>query len=89
MVKASLSTCGTLRIADESDVLRYVALRILLTPQQKASRLIQGVLVRILSHPDWSSQKRLDFVYKHVVGRPVSPREQDFGRDFPPVPGGA
>jgi hypothetical protein len=63
-----------------------VALRVLLTPEQRQSGLIQGVLVRVLGHLDWPSTKRLDFVYNHVVGRPVSPNEMDFGADFAPAP---
>lgn len=85
MVQATLSTCPTLEIVDDEDIFRYAALRVLLTPEQKQSPLIQGVLVRILSNLDWDSKKRLDFVYKHVVGRPVSPQETNFGKYFPPT----
>ena len=83
MIKEALSTCLRLEIIDEKDILRYVALRVLLTPEQKQSSLIAGVLLRILSNLDWDSKKRLDFVYKHVVGRPVSKKETDFSKFFP------
>jgi len=84
MVRAALSTCPTLLIVDDRDIFRYLALSVLLTSTQKQSPLIQGVLVRILSKLDWDGKKRLDFVYRHVVGRPVSPQEAEFGMFFPP-----
>jgi hypothetical protein len=85
MVQEALSSCKALEIADEKEVFRFVALRVLLTQEQRQSPLIQGVLVRILSNLDWDSKKRLDFIYKHVVGRPVSSDEIDFGKDFAPT----
>jgi hypothetical protein len=83
-IRTALATCPELEIVEEADVLRYLALRVLLTPEQRRSPLLQGVLVRILGNLDWDAEKRLDFVYKHVVGRPVSPEEPDLGPGFAP-----
>jgi hypothetical protein len=84
MVRESRGTCEGLQINNENDVLRYIALRVLVTPQQRESRLIQGVLIRTLSYLDWSSEQRLDFIYKHIVGRQVAQDEMDFGSSFVP-----
>jgi hypothetical protein len=84
MVAASLATCGPLQIQEHEDILRYAALRVLITPEQRASPLIRGVAQRILSSLSWSPSKRLDFVYQHIVGRPVSANEPDFGPLFVP-----
>jgi len=75
----------TLEITDEKDMLRFIALGILMTEEQKRSKLIEGVVRRILANLDWDAEKRLDFLYKHVVGRPVSPDEPDFGVQFLPA----
>ncbi len=86
LVRESLNTCDGLQIKDEAAILRYVALRVLITPQQRQSRLIRGTLIRTLSNLDWDSAQRLDFVYKYIVGRPVSSSEPDFGPSYvPPV----
>jgi hypothetical protein len=84
MVRESLGTCEGLKISDEEDVLRYIALRVLLTAEQRESRLIRGVVIRTLSYVDWESGKRLDFIYKHIVGRRVAQNETDFGPLFVP-----
>jgi hypothetical protein len=85
-VRGLLSLCGPLQIAAEKDVLRFIALMaVLLTPEQQGSRLVQGVVRRILAAPDWDAAKRLDFLYEHVVGRPVSPDEPDLGPTFVPA----
>jgi hypothetical protein len=84
MVRESLGTCAVLQISDPDDMLRYIALRVLLTPEQRQSRLIRGVLIRTLTYLDWDARKRLDFIYKHIIGRPVSKDEIDFGPLFVP-----
>lgn len=85
-VRESLAVVPALEITDERDIFRFVALSVLLAPEQKASKLVEGVMHRILSNLDWDSGKRLDFLYKHLVGRPVSPNEMDFGPAFVPSP---
>jgi hypothetical protein len=84
MVRESLSSCEGLHLSEGNDVFRYIALRVLLTPEQRESRLIRGVLIRTLSYLEWESGKRLDFIYKHIVGRPVVQNETDFGALFVP-----
>jgi hypothetical protein len=51
---------------------------------------VKSLVGRIASDPRRAGlgrTKKLDFLYKHVVGRPVSPNEPDFGPGFvPPSP---
>jgi hypothetical protein len=80
MVLDRLKLCPRLRIRDPRDVLRFLALSVLITPIQRQSPFIDNVMRRILEAVnDWSATKRLDFIYKHVVGRPVPVPEPDFG----------
>jgi hypothetical protein len=74
----------TLGIEEHEDRVRFLALAVLLTPEQRASRLVNGVLRRTMANTDWEPSQRLDFVYKHLVGRPVAPDEEDFGPTFVP-----
>lgn len=83
-VREALAVAPALEITEEKDVFRFVALSVLLTPEQKTSKLVEGVLRRILANVDWEGEKRLDFLYKHLVGRAVSPNEMDFGPNFVP-----
>jgi len=73
-----------LGFAEHEDQTRYLLLCVLLSPEQKQSNLVQGVLRRVLSHTDWEPDQRLEFLYRHIVERPVSPDEEDFGPDFVP-----
>jgi hypothetical protein len=84
--REALALCPALEITDEKDVFRFIALSVLITDEQKRSKLVEGVTRRILANLDWDSEKRLDFLYKHLVGRPVSPDEMDFGPTFIPGP---
>ena len=84
IVKKCLNKCASLEIFSEKDIFRFIALSVLITTEQMKSRLIEGVFKRILANLDWSSKKRLDFLYKHVVGRFVSQNEIDFGEGFIP-----
>jgi hypothetical protein len=83
-VREALALSPTLEITEEKDLFRFIALGVLLTHEQKKSKLVEGVTRRILGNLDWDSTKRLDFLYKHLVGRPVSPDEMDFGPTFIP-----
>jgi hypothetical protein len=85
-VRESLALCPPLEITEEKDIFRFLALSVLLTPEQKKSTLVEGVMRRILSNLDWDGTRRLDFLYKHLVGRPVSQNEMDFGPNFIPGP---
>ena len=65
-------------IEDPNDVLRFIALRFELSPQQQASPLISAAAVRVLGIHQWSSRKRLDFIYKHLINRPPPKDERAF-----------
>jgi hypothetical protein len=83
LVREALARCPPLKIREPRDVLLFVALCILITPQQRKSKLLESVLRRVLEAiEDWSATKRLDFIYKHVVGRPAPDPEPDFGPWF-------
>ncbi|MEZ6063188.1 MAG: hypothetical protein R3C19_22815 [Planctomycetaceae bacterium] len=71
-------------IDDDTDRLRLMSLAVLLSPEQRRSKLCNGVLRRILNNDDWTMPQRLDFLYEHLVGRPVSDPEEDFGPRFVP-----
>jgi len=80
IVRVGLAQCPPLRIRRPIDVLRFLALAFLITPEQRRSKLLQAVIWRVLGAvDDWTASKRLDFVYKHVVGRPAQDPEPDFG----------
>ena len=84
IVGARLRVCPRLRIRDPHDVLRFIALSVLLTAEQMESRFLDAVCRRVLGAVDeWSATKRLDFVYKHVVGRPPPVPEPEFGDWLP------
>lgn len=84
LVRAALAACAPLQVTETRDIFRTLALRVLLTPEQKQSKLTEGALLRIMCNLEWSAQKRLDFVYKHIIGRPIAPDEPDFGVAFIP-----
>jgi len=80
IVRDALKLCPSLKIRKPSDVLRFLALRILITPAQSRSRFLVTVIRTILEAvDDWSATKRLNFIYKYVVGRPPPTEEPDFG----------
>lgn len=85
-VREAFALNPTLEITEEKDAFRLIALSVLLTPEQKRSTLAQGVMQRVLAHLDWDATQRLDFLYKHLIGRPVSSKEMDFGPNFIPSP---
>ena len=89
MVQQSLAATAGLAINDPEDVFRYAALRVLLTPAQRQSPLLYGTTARILSNLGWDAKHRLDFIYRHVIGRSVSAHELDLGKNFVPKPGPA
>jgi hypothetical protein len=79
IVRDTLKLCPPLRIRHPRDVLRLLALRILITPAQK-SQFLETVVRRVLEAvDDWSATKRLDFIDKHVIARSAAIPEPDFG----------
>ena len=80
IVRVGLAQCPSYRIRRPIDVLRFLALAFLITPEQKRSKLLLDVMQRVLGAvDDWTASKRLDFIYRHVVGRPAPDPEPDFG----------
>jgi hypothetical protein len=88
-VRDGLRLCLAYQIRIPRDVVRLLALNILLTPVQRRSRFLTAVTRCVLADTEKPSRARLDFVYKHVVGRPPPDPEPDFGPWFveqPPPP---
>jgi hypothetical protein len=79
-VRAALALCPPLRIDDPKEVLRFLALIVLLTPAQKRSSLLTTVTYRVLlATTSWGARKRLRFIHTLIVGRPPPAEEPDFG----------
>lgn len=57
-----------LGIVADTDVVRLAALAFL--PREVLQDpMIASVLIRVLNNDEWESEKRLDFLHKHVVAR--------------------
>lgn len=82
-VREQMKQCPILRVRDPRDVLRFLELRILVAPSQASSPFLQAVTARVLGAvDDWSATKRLDFIFRHVVGRQAPVPEPDYGPWF-------
>jgi len=82
-VREALSRCPSLLIRKPRDVLRFLALVVIFAPKQDESKFLSTVIRRVVNAiDDWTATKRLDFIYKHVVGRPPPNPEPDFGPWF-------
>lgn len=87
IVRDALKLCPALRIDDPKEVLRFLALSLLITTEQRQSALLQTVIQRVmLASGTWSATKRLNFIYQHVVSRPVPQPEPDYGPWFIAAP---
>lgn len=83
IVRHGLHLCPPLRIDDPKEIVRFLALSVLLTPGQKRSALICTVVLRVMmAVQEWRATKRLNFVYKFVIGRAPPALEPDFGPWF-------
>lgn len=80
----TLEITPDLEITEDEDICRFVAFNLSISKQQKQSKLIEGVVKRILANTDWPADKRLAFLEKHVQGRRVSRSECDLGQGFVP-----
>jgi hypothetical protein len=85
-VRDGLLLCLTYQIRSPREVIRLLALDLLFTPAQKQTTFLTAVTRSILFEVERPSRKRLDFIYKHVVGRPPPNPEPDFGPWFVEVP---
>lgn len=76
----ALRECPALKIRAPRDVLRFLRLMIFVKPALHSSPFLTAVTDRVLyAVHDWSATKRLDFIDKYVVSRPLPEREPDFG----------
>jgi hypothetical protein len=83
IVRDALKLCPLLRIEDPKEVVRFLALSFLITPEQRKSALLAAVIKQVMAAVDsWSARKRLNFIYRHLVGRPPPDPEPDFGPWF-------
>jgi hypothetical protein len=87
MVREALGRCPPLLIRKPRDVLRFLALIVIFAPKLNESKFLETVIRRVLGAvDDWTATKRLDFIYKHVVGRPPPHPEPNFGPWFVEAP---
>lgn len=80
LVRDGLALCNSMDIKDPQDVLRFLALSFLITPEQRASRFLMKVHQLIIENTDVSARRRLNFLFRHLVGRPAPLSEPDFGQ---------
>jgi hypothetical protein len=79
-VQEGLKLCPPLRISDPKEVRRFLALTVVLTPEQKQSDFLKTVVYRVLmAFHFWGARKRMNFIYTFVVGRAPPEVEPDFG----------
>ena len=79
LVIDGLVQCNLLGILEPQQVVRFLALGFLITKEQRQSILMSRVTRRVLENTDYSARRRLNFVYKNVVGRSAPQHEPNFG----------
>lgn len=77
-VREGIEAAATLGITDDDDVLKFMCLPLALSPEQKASAMIQALAARVLDRTEWDGRKRLDFIYRHLVIRTPSPESESY-----------
>ena len=82
LVREGLGLCNSLEIKSPQEVVRFIALRFLVTQEQRNSPLLDHVIRLVIENTDYSARRRLNFLYKHVLGRPVPNPEPNFGPWF-------
>ena len=60
----------------------FLALSFLITPEQRATTLLNGVYRVAIENTDVSASRRVRFVFKHLVGRKPPSPEPDFRNWF-------
>lgn len=84
LVEHALASAPMLMLRKNRYIERLILLRARLTPEQRNSPLVQGVMRRIMRNLDWSASYRLGFLEAQLVGRPICPDEPNVGPDFVP-----
>lgn len=79
-VRQGIDAAATLGVTDEGDVLRFMCLPLALSPEQRASQMIQALAVSVLDRTEWDGRKRLDFIYRHLVPRTPSSESESYLR---------
>ena len=69
LVQNGIAASHTISLTEKEDIFRFITLPYVLSPVQQSSSLIKGVAIRILDNKEWSGQKRLNFIYRHLVNR--------------------
>ena len=86
VVREGLALCGPLSIDEPNEIVLFLALAFLITPEQRKSPLLRSVYQQVIGNTDFSARRRLAFVVRHLVGRAVPSLEPDFGPWFVSMP---
>lgn len=84
IVEHTLASAPMLMLEKNVYIERLILLQARLSPEQKSSALVQGVMRRVMRNLDWRACYRLEFLEEQLMGRPVSPNELNFGPGFVP-----
>lgn len=82
MVREGLALCPALEIKEPTELVRFLALAFLITGEQRTSPLLRDAYRVVIDNTDFSARRRLNFIYRHLVNRPVPSPEPDFGPWF-------
>ena len=79
LVRCGLDLCNPLDIKEPQQVVRFLALSFLITPEQRASEFISRTYQLVVERTDVPARRRMNFLFMHLVGRPSPSVEPDFG----------
>ncbi|MCH9687891.1 MAG: hypothetical protein K0V04_41055 [Deltaproteobacteria bacterium] len=68
-VRDGIDNAESVGFSEDEDIYRFMVLPLRLSPQQRASAMINGLVVRALDQTRWAPTRRLDFIYEHVLPR--------------------
>ncbi|MDY6993888.1 MAG: hypothetical protein SVR94_14975 [Pseudomonadota bacterium] len=69
IVKEGVEIANKLDIHEQRNIRRFILLQFAFSRQQLKSHSIRKTLTNILTYQAWNEDKRLDFIYKNLVGR--------------------
>ncbi len=75
-VRSGFESAASLDFTEDDDIYRLMVLPLVLSPAQRESAMLHGLIVRALDQTRWSPTHRLDFIYMHVVPRSPSPTSE-------------
>lgn len=82
LIQVKVPLSNLLDIKEPNEVVRFLALFFMITEEQRASNFLMQVYRQVITNTDVSARRRLNFVFRHLVGRPPPLHEPDFGGWF-------